>query len=193
MRQHKRWVLSLVFLLTVAGCTADSEVFYNDDIGYFYTRNLVNYTARDGSMPVVTYGNPFERLPSAAAGISDRKSPLPDGLTLPPYFNNIPLRHRLAEDDPAGRLVLLFDPEKPTTPQSLCTGNKVWSKPGKGRLVIQGAFCYNDKVATSVMTDMKRPANRNDPAYRRQMESMMGELFPFKGPNDGSCPNTSRC
>jgi hypothetical protein len=171
-------ILALV-LTSCAGANTIvvSRVFYDP----FYSTQFFRYAAREGTVPVHVYGNPFSAEPLSAQTAERIASTLftPGWL---PYtrFTTHPVP-ALTEDV---RVVLVFNPEHPAPGGSAACDKPVSLalKPGSGPIRVQAAFCFGGEWLTEAFAEGPPAKGPDDLEFQRLINQLMPSLFPIRNP-----------
>lgn len=171
-------ILALVLTSCAGGNTiVVSRVFYDP----FYSTEFFRYAAREGTMPVQVYGNPFSAEPLSIQTTEGIASTLFAPGWLPhTRFTSRPAP-ALTEDV---RVVLVFNPVHPA-PGGNAACDKPASlalKPGSGPIRVQAAFCFGGEWLTEAFAEGPRARGPDDPEFQRLINQLMPSLFPIRNP-----------
>ena len=181
--------LAVMIFTSLAGCMLTDGMVYQDQRDNYYTPHLVRYLAKDGAMATVLLGRPF-----GTANTSDKLgAELVAGLATPAHLGGTPLVAVLAENQPKGRLVFLFDPDQPTHSQNVCQGKQIATRSGADNMEIQAVLCYGDALVSEASMKMRRPKGPENARYRQNMSILLAVLLPSRGANLGDCQKKGGC
>lgn len=173
--------------LLAAGCQA-SGTMTGENVQTFYHPGLVGYVARDGALPLAAFGQPFQPGTDVAAAL--QAGLMPPAGSGASRFAATPAAHA----GEGGRVVLAFD--GPSDGAALCRLPQGAASAGAdgGKVRVMAAFCLGDDVASEVQLVTQRPGSPDDPAFRRELQTMLIRLLPDHAPGQtGDCPPADRC
>lgn len=170
MTRLARW-LAAAGLLAVSGCGPNGpSLVSGEEMSAFYSPEVVNYAAKGGIFPTAVYGNPFG---------PDADDALLEGMTIPPGFSPAVLTaipKGEARND--GHLVLIFDPARLPGGRAACRApERVALQPDGVRLKVQGAFCYDDEMASEAVLDVVRPTRPDDREFREALDLLLAVIL----------------
>jgi hypothetical protein len=170
--------LALVLTSCAGGNTVIvSRVFYDP----FYSTSFFRYAAREGTLPVQVFGNPFSAEPLDAQTAEGIANTLVTPHWLPDTRFTTHPKQKPSEDV---RVVLVFNPVHPAPGGSAaCDKPKSLAlEPGGGPVRLQAAFCYGDEWLTEAFAEGPPVKGPDDPEFQRLINNLMFSLFPFRNP-----------
>ena len=165
------WAVGLTLLLGACGAGRVLETR-----SVFYGPHLVQYAARDGTMPVVIRGNPLGSTDEAAGAAVARL------LRLPAW--SAPTRFTPVREASGLYFMLVFDAARRIT-----TGSAACADAGAmplatvaGETAVLGVFCQANEALSAALAVGPTPRGANDPELRRLLRQVTGRVFAYAFP-----------
>jgi hypothetical protein len=154
-----------------------------------YTPEYVNYSSKDGVLPIELTGNPIGPSDLAA-------QKLVDNLRIPRWINAQKLRLVAPADRGQGhRLVMVFNPTSIfTNGDSVCANSATNTAKSGPRVKIFAALCFGDQNITRATAEGDVSASLQDAQFIQLLNSLMDEVMPIKNSDhDTTDCTTSPC
>jgi hypothetical protein len=166
--------LSLALAAATLAACAGQTVISNGHVEEYYEPRLLAYPASRGGMYTEVTGNPFQGEKAALdRQVTEAFEDAHFGPRLT-FFTEKP-----ADQTPAFRTVVLFNPARNANPKRLCTSNeRPEAPPAPGEVGVMGAVCNSDTRLTSATGHVTGVEGPQDPAVDRLLRQLGLSLFP---------------
>jgi hypothetical protein len=173
MTRFPRLVLVLLAGAALSACAGMPVINYSY-VAEHYEPELLGYPASRGGLYTEVVGNPFK---ADKAALDTRVTEAFEAAHFGPVLDFV--TEKPAGDDPAYRVVVLFNPARHANAARLCSSaDRPQSGRAPGEVGVMAAFCSSDSRISSTVGRVSGAQALDDPAFGRLLAQVGLSLFP---------------